>query len=428
MALTSRWSLMRRGLALAVDTPPTAVMPVEGVRPAEALTEEAALIPPRGTSPRIEMLVEEGALVAEGAPVARLRHAPEVVFVAPMPARVAAAHLLPGRRMGEIVLFREAGGDVHRHADASDAPEALLPLLQRAGFWPRLRRRPYGGMPPAGERPAAILVMGCDTRPLAPHPADALARREEALARGLAALADLTDGPVFLCEDSARPLGVTVPGVQSVPTVARHPQGLPGIRIAELCPADSDHPVWDLDAEDVADIGDLLATGHLPQRRVVRVVGPALTETRLVTCQIGADTRGLSYGAIRPGPHTILAGSPIDGRPAHWLGPRDRQVTVMDAAPPETPPHWFIAALTRSSRPRPIIPSAALMQAVGGAFPAMAMLRALGAGDDETALKLGALSLLEEDLALVDYVTGGTPRAADLLRGLLDRTRAEEGA
>ncbi|MBF9061340.1 Na(+)-translocating NADH-quinone reductase subunit A, partial [Rhodobacterales bacterium HKCCSP123] len=277
------------------------------------------------------------------------------------------------------------------------------------------------------ERPAAILVMGCDTRPLAPHPAEALAGREEALSRGLQALTGLTEGPVFLCDDAVRPLGVTVPGVRIVATVARHPQGLAGIRIAALCPAEIDHPVWDLDAEDVADLGDLLATGHLPQRRVVRVAGPALTETRLVTCQIGADTRGLSYGAIRPGPHVILAGSPVDGRPAHWLGPRDRQVTVMDAAPRAAAPHWFLAALTRSSRPRPLIPSAAVMQAAGGAFPAMAMLRALGAGDDETALKLGALSLLEEDLALVDYVTGGRPRAAELLRALLDRTAAEAG-
>ena len=76
----------------------------------------------------------------------------------------------------------------------------------------------------------------------------------------------------------------------------------------------------------------------------------------------------------------------------------------------------------------PLIPTAALEQALGGALPAVALLRALSAGDDETLAKLGGLTLLEEDLALADYVTGAEPRLSALLRGALDRIAAEEGA
>lgn len=413
------------GLDLPMRTPPFA-----SDTPVDMPTEEAAVIAPRGGDLRLDMEVAEGEIVAEGAPLARLRHAPEIRLVAPMACRVARIRLMPGRRLGEIVLFREAGGDALRHdvqgADAS--PEALARLLGHAGFWPRLRRRPYGTMPAAGERPAAIVVMGSDTRPFAPDPRHETTGRENALQRGLSALARLTDGPVFLCQDAARPLldpGDAGPGVTTVPVGPRHPQGLAGIRMHALCPAADGRPVWDLHAGDVADLGTLLGTGALPQTRVVTVAGPALSESRLLRCQIGADTRGLSYGAVRPGPHTILAGSPLDGAPAHWLGPRDRQVCVLpEPARPERP-HWFLAALTRSSRPRPLIPTAALSQAAGGAFPVMAMLRALAAGDDETATRLGGLSLLEEDLALVDYVVGGAPTATELLRAFLDRARAE---
>jgi Na+-transporting NADH:ubiquinone oxidoreductase subunit A len=408
-----------------METPPYA-----SEAPVAMPTEEAAVVAPRGCDLRLDLEVAEDQVVAEGAPLARLRHAPEIRLVAPMACRVARIRLMPGRRLGEIVLFREAGGDAVRHetqgADAS--ADALLGLLGRAGFWPRLRRRPYGTLPDRTERPAAIIVMGRDTRPFAPDPRHEITGREDALRRGLAALSQLTQGPVFLCQDPARPLlsprdagaGVTV-----VPVDPRHPQGLAGIRTHALCPASDARPVWDLHAGDAADLGTLLDTGALPQTRVVTVAGPALTESRLLRCQIGADTRGLSYGAARPGAHTVLAGSPLDGAPAHWLGPRDRQVSVLPEPASPAKPHWFLSALTRSSRPRPLIPTAALSQATGGVFPVMAMLRALSAGDDETATRLGALSLLEEDLALVDYVVGGAPSATDLLRAFLERARAE---
>lgn len=413
------------GLVLPMETPPYA-----SDAPVVMLTEEAAMVAPRGCDLRLDLEVAEDEVVAEGAPLARLRHASGICLVAPMAARVARIRLMPGRRLGEIVLFREAGGDAVRHETraAGESVDALAALLQRAGFWPRLRRRPYGTVPGPAERPAAIVVMGRDTRPFAPDPRHEIAGREDALLRGLSALTQLTEGPVFLCHDPARPLltgGDAGPRVTVMPVGPRHPQGLAGIRVHALCPASDARPVWDLHAGDVADLGTLLETGALPQTRVVTVAGPALTESRLLRCQIGADTRGLSYGAARPGPHTVLAGSPLDGAPAHWLGPRDRQVSVLPEPSKPARPHWFLSALTRSSRPRPLIPTAALSQAAGGAFPAMAMLRALSAGDDETAMKLGAQSLLEEDLALVDYVVGGAPRATDLLRAFLDRARAE---
>jgi Na+-transporting NADH:ubiquinone oxidoreductase subunit A len=102
-------------------------------------------------------------------------------------------------------------------------------------------------------------------------------------------------------------------------------------------------------------------------------------------------------------------------------------VTVLPEAAPVKPPHWFLSALTSSARPRPVIPTAALDQSGGGALPVMALLRALSVGDDETAVALGALSLVEEDLALLDYVVGGTPPPGALLRACLDRVAAEAG-
>ncbi len=405
--------------------------PPSGREPEDVVTEEAGVCPPVGMSPRVVPLVAEDEVVAQGAPVAALRDAPDVQFVAPMPGRVARISLLPGRKLSEIVLFREADGDVHTHDTSAAGTEAgLRRLMQGAGIWPLLRRRPFGGMPDADERPAAIVVMAIDTKPFAPDPRRALEGRADDFARGVAALRKLADGPVFVCAEAGEPLPVRDLGdqVRYIEIAPRHPQGSPGIRIHNLAPAAIDTPVWDIHAEDVAALGALLDKGRLPMLHHVRVAGAALREARYVRTQPGADLRELTHRCIQPGAHILMSGSPIDGHAAHWLAPRHRQVTVLPREDRKTQPHWLVAALTRSATPTPIIPTAALTQAFGAQLPAAPFVRALSSGDDENAMNMGVLSLLEEDVALADYVLGGEAHLAELLRGMLDRIRTELAA
>lgn len=103
-------------------------------------------------------------------------------------------------------------------------------------------------------------------------------------------------------------------------------------------------------------------------------------------------------------------------------------MTVIDPSAGQRRGHWFLSALYRAARPAPLIPSAAVEQALGGVLPAMPFLRALSVGDAETFERLGGLSLIPEDLALVDYVTQAQPPLTKLTAGLLKRIAAEEGA
>lgn len=122
----------------------------------------------------------------------------------------------------------------------------------------------------------------------------------------------------------------------------------------------------------------------------------------------------------------LLSGSSLDGVEGRWLGPWRRQVAAIPGSGAERSPHWFSAALRRSSRPLPIIPTAALDHAFGGILPSTMLVRALAANDAEAAMQLGALSLVEEDVALADYVTAASPRLTAMLRAMLDRIAEEE--
>ena len=420
------WQRQHSGLAPKFKSPP-----LDGPEIVEHITEEAGITSPKGDSLRLDLLVAEGDSVPQGGAVAQLRDEPGVQLVSPMPARVAHIRLLPGRKLSEIVLFREPEGDKLRHQvkfDAANSDSEIRSLVQKAGLWPMFERRPFGGMPKAEERPAAIVVMTIDTRPLAVDPRHALDGRNDAFVRGLSALTSFTDGQVFVCHSKgSKPFEATgsLERVKAVPSGGRHPQGLAGFRIHDLAPASIDQPVWSCHAEDVVAMGELLETGYLPETRLVGVGGEGLRNSRLVRTQPGADLRELVHRFALPGPHHLLSGSPLDGVEAHWLGARDRQVTVLPNKRSQRSSHWLLNALARSSLPPPVIPTKALTQAFGSALPAAAFTRALASGDEETAVKLGLLSFLEEDFALADYVLGGEGHLSEMLNFMLARIEKE---
>lgn len=397
----------------------------------DVITEEAAVCPPVGPTVRVTPLVQEGEVVARGRAVACLRHNPDICFTAPIAGRVARITLQPGRRLSEIVLFRDDGaGDETHDPKVAETSAGLRRLMQLAGVWPWLRRRPFGGMPAPAEIPSAIVVMASDTRPLSPDPIEAIRGKKEDLARGLAALDRLTEGPVLLCAHSGDPLwrSFASGGIRIAERGTRHPQASAGICVHGLCPAGLEVPVWDIHAEDVAALGTLLRSGILPMSRLVRIAGAGLREARQIRTHPGADLRQLTHRIAAPGAHVILSGSPLDGHAAHWLAPRHRQVTVLPRDDAPRRKHWLVTALTETAGVGPAIPTAALTHAFAAALPAAPFIRALGAGDDETAMNLGLLSLLEEDVALADYVLCHDGQLMAQLRAMLDRIRKEYAA
>lgn len=236
---------------------------------------------------------------------------------------------------------------------------------------------------------------------------------------------------MIICWPRKRPridLGALGPQIRWISCGRRHPQGSTGIRVHHAFPAAMEVPVWDIHAEDVADLGDLLETGALPMVRLVRISGAGLREGRSVRTHPGADLRQLTQRIVAPGPHVLVSGSQLDGKASRWLGLRHRQITVLPREEPRRRQHWLIAALTESAGLKPAIPSAALSQSLGEVLPAAPFIRALGAGDDEAAMSLGVLSLLEEDLALTDYVLGAGGQITRQLRAMLDRIRSENAA
>jgi Na+-transporting NADH:ubiquinone oxidoreductase subunit A len=368
---------------------------------------------------RSEILVAEGEAVAAGSPLFRDRRRPDILFTAPAAGTVDRIALGPRRRLASLEI-RVAQGEAVRFR-IPDAPDrnGVRQLLLASGLWTGFRLRPFGRIPDPGSTADAIFVTAIDTYPLAADPKVALGYRRAAFARGVELLRLLTDGPVFVCQGLGENLVNESPQIRCVQFAGPHPAGLPGTHIHRLLPVRAGRQVWQIHCQDVAAIGGLLKTGELSADRVISLTGPGVRHPRLVRVPAGSSLEDIVAGEAAGDGMRILSGPGIAGRSSRFLGRHHWQVTVLPDDRPRRR-EGLLSGLFAFRQIEPIIPTEALEQAFGLDLPVVPLLRALSVGDVETAARLGCLELLEEDLALVAFASGGGQDFPTLLRSTLD--------
>ena len=220
-----------------------------------------------------------------------------------------------------------------------------------------------------------------------------------------------------------------------------------------LAPVSRERVVWHIGSADVAAIGALFATGKLDVERIVSVAGPPVSDPRLVSTRLGADTEEVVGGKLADGEVRLIAGSVLSGKKAMgdvfgFLGRYDRQISVLREGRERVLMGWLTPGLNAFSI-FPIYLSKlfsnkrfALSTALNGSSRAMVpigmyedvmpmdilptfLLRALVVGDIEEAEKLGALELDEEDLALCTFVCPGKTNYGPILRANLTTLEKE---
>ncbi|MCY0096672.1 hypothetical protein [Hoeflea ulvae] len=371
----------------------------------------------------------EGDRISRGQPLFCDRAHPEINFVAPLSGLVDSITLGPRRSLSALVIRVEPEPDAPapQRVAASTAAE-LRTMLLAQGLWPSFLTRPFGRTPAPDVTPDAIFVTATAEGPHAPDPRVVLEGRHEQFRAGLKALALLTAGPVYACQNSgtdiAAGLGERIRG-SFFP--AGHASGLAGSHIHRLHPVGARTMVWSIGYQDVVAIGSLIETGIADFSRVVSLSGPRARHPRLIRTSIGANLQDLISDDILPGRDgsavSVVSGSALTGRPAAWLGRYHQQVTLLDdraAQKPEPGTGWLAKLRKPSSRPGPIVPTSALETMLGFDTPAVPFLRALSVGDAETASRLGCLEMLEEDLAAVSLVCTSGADYGRMLRHVLD--------
>ena len=215
----------------------------------------------------------------------------------------------------------------------------------------------------------------------------------------------------------------------------KHPAGLVGTHIHALDPVSRTKTVWHIGAEDVAAVGHLFRTGTLDVTRVVALGGPAVKNPRLLKTRIGASIDTLTEGELTDGEIRTVAGPVIGGRTAMgdehgYMGRYDDQVSVLTEYREREFLGWLkpggnIFSTTRAfmsgffpaknydfntttnGSHRAMVPIGMFERVMPLDIMPTFLLRSLVVDDLEQAEKLGALELVEEDLALCSFVSPG---------------------
>lgn len=390
-----------------------------------AMPDSIALLGEDMPGLRPRFAVEQGARVAAGDLLFEDRTRPELRYVSPASGTVKELRLGPRRSLEHLLIAVDGNSMVSFDVPPVLERSALVDLMISAGLWIRLRTRPFDRVPRPSAVPDALFVTAMDTRPLSPDPATIIASRIAQFSTGLDAIRRLTGGRTYLCHAAGASLP-TVEGVTATAISGAHPAGLAGAHIHHLHPVGAGGSVWHIGYQDVLELGHLLSTGRIWGRRIVGLAGTAVSQPALLETFCGADLHQLSHRRLHGGHLQLMSGSPLDGRVAHYLAQGHLQVSAMSHRPPGRPPTWSRLLVDRILRGGDtIIPNALHEQAAPPGILSVPFLRAIAVGDADTARRLGALELAEEDLALLTYVDRRGSDFGGMLRKVLNELESQ---
>ena len=405
------------------------------------------------------MLVREGDRVRKGQIIFTDKKTEGVNYTAPAAGTISAINRGHKRVLQSVVIdiAAEDGEETFESFSSSGlaglAREKVQEQLIESGQWTVLRTRPFGKVPVPGSTPNSIFVTAMDTNPLAANPDVIIAEQQDAFRDGLTVLTRLTDGPVWVCKapDSRQP-SWAAGQVREETFAGPHPAGNPGTHIHFLDPVGPRKMVWSVGYQDVIAIGKLFTTGRLYTDRVVALAGPQVTNPRLLRTRVGASLEDLTVGELAAGDNRIISGSVFNGHtgrgPHAWLGRTANQVTVLREGRERQMFGYLSPGINRHSVMNiylsKLFPGKKLQftTTTNGSERAMVplgnyetvmpldilptqLLRALLVGDTDSAQMLGALELIEEDLALCTYCCVGKYEYGPVLRDNLTRIELE---
>ena len=234
--------------------------------------------------------------------------------------------------------------------------------------------------------------------------------------------AGISNAPLYVCHAPGHRLELGDDDrIRCVSFSGGHSAGLPGVHIHALSPiGPGSGEAWHLGYQDAIAIGYMLLHGSPWTQRVLSLGGSAVKNPRSLLVAPGAPYDELLAEELFDVPRRVLAGSSIYGHPveasADFLDAGTRQVTVLETGPADSP-----GAAQRSD---PLIPGEWLEPLAPPGILAVPMMRALQLGDIERARELGALELVEEDLAPLSHACVSNSDYGRLLRRVLDQLEA----
>ena len=400
----------------------------------------------RGMVPRL--LVKEGDGVKAGTPLFADKQNPAIVFCSPVSGTVDA--VVRGDKRKLLAVRVKADGK--SEAVAFDVPkipsldkQGMTDILLQCGLWPCLKQRPFGTVADPTAEPKAIFISGMNTAPLGADWDFTLKEEMAAVQAGVDALGKLTRGGVHFSLSSKNYAGSEfhkLSGVIFHQFDGPHPAGNVGVQINHISPINKGEVVWTVSLPHVALIGRLFLKGVYDDHRIIAVAGPAAKNPSYVEVPGGVCMKDLAPyfegDEIRIVSGDVLSGEAVgpDGflgfyhdqvsvlkegnyyEMFGWINPfRSKKFSVSRAYPAFLRCHKkYDMDTNENGGERPFLMNDVYGKVLPMDIYPLYLFKACLAGDLDKMEQLGIYEVIEEDVALCEYVCPSKVEIQNIVR------------
>ncbi|WP_297336000.1 Na(+)-translocating NADH-quinone reductase subunit A [Algoriphagus sp.] len=399
---------------------------------------------------RPKVLVQEGDTVKAGTPILFDKAMDQVKYVAPVSGEIVEIKRGEKRKLLEIKILADkevARENLGKIDLKSIQRPQLVERLAESGVWPNLIQRPFGVVANPEDTPKAIFISAFDTHPLAPDLGFALQGEDQYFQAGLDALVKLTSGKVHLNVDGSKSVPAIFSGAKGVQInqfTGPHPAGNVGVQIHHLDPINKGEIAWTISPQGVVQIGKLVVEGVYDATKVIALTGSELTKAVYVKTTLGSSVSTFVKGNLNSGHVRVISGNVLTGEKIAlegYLGFYHHQITVIPEgdyyeflgwAKPTTkklsyhralgllsflnPKKEYVLDSNARGEERAFVQTGVFESVTPMDILPVYLLKAIMAEDFDEMEELGIYEIVEEDLALCEFVDVSKHPVQELVR------------
>ncbi|UXX80518.1 Na(+)-translocating NADH-quinone reductase subunit A [Reichenbachiella carrageenanivorans] len=403
---------------------------------------------------RPKLLVKEGDQVKAGTPIMIDKLVENVMYSSPVSGEIAEVVRGAKRKILEIRILADkeiSFESFDKHDDVKGVSKAAaLEQMTKGGVWPNIIQRPFGVVANPDDSPKNIFVSAFDTHPLAPDMNYILEGEKKYFEAGISILAKLTEGKVHVNVNAADSSDFFKGSEAQTNTFSGpHPAGNVGVQIHHLAPINKGEVSWTVHPYGVVQIGKLFLEGKYDASKVIALAGSEVHAPQYYKTYTGVAINKLIDGTIKDGHVRYISGNVLTGSQINstgYLGFYHNQLSVIPEGDYYELFGWILPTTNRLSFHRAF----GLLSFLGGkkkefvldtnnrgqhrafvqtgAFEKVTpmdilpthLLKAVLAEDFDDMEGLGIYEVIEEDLALCEFIDVSKNDVQAILREGLD--------
>ena len=407
-----------------------------------------------------KLMVKEGDNVKAGTPLMYEKYQKEVYYTSPVSGEVVEIKRGAKRKLLEIKILadKEIDYESFKSYSASDIAsldrEEAKKTLCKSGVWPHIVQRPFGIVADPEDEPKAIFISGFDSHPNAPDMNLLMEGNEQYFQAGIDILKKFTRGKIHLNVNSKMEIPKAfsqAEGVELNKFSGAHPAGNVGVQIHHLDPINKGEVAWTVSPVGLVHIGKVFLEGKYDASKLVALTGSEIKEPAYIKTFSGACFNKLLAGRVEGNDLRYISGNVLTGENVGlegYLGFYHNQISVLPEGEYEEFLGWIKPSTSKLSFHRAFGMLSFLMPkkefkpdtnthgeergfVISGSFEQVMpmdilptyLFKSIMAEDFDDMEGLGIYEVIEEDVALCEFIDPSKQDLQSILREGIDLIR-----